>query len=146
MSLRNTIQEAQKIAMKEGKKDSLSTLRMLWSALRNAEIDKGSEMVDEEIQQLITRQVKQLKDACSDFEKGGRSDLIEQSKKEVAFLSQYLPEQFSDDELLTLVQSVIAKNTGEKNTGVIMGAVMKEVNGKADGKRVREIVMKILQP
>lgn len=146
MSLRNTIQEAQKIAMKEGNKESLSTLRMLWSALRNTEIDKGSELNDEEVEQLITRQVKQLKDSFTDFEKGGRTDLMEQAQKEISFLSQYLPEQMSDDELLTLVKEVIAKNSGEKNTGVIMGAVMKEAKGKADGKRVRECVIKVLTP
>lgn len=146
MSLRNTLQEAQKIAMKNGNKDALSTLRMLWSAIRNAEIDKGSEMTEEEIQGLIARQVKQLRDAATDFEKGGRTDLIEQSQKEINLLSEYLPVQLTDDELLALVKNIIEKNNGEKNTGVIMGAVMKEVNGKADGKRVREIVMKILLP
>lgn len=146
MSLRTTLQEAQKVAMKEGNKESLSTLRMLWSAVRNAEIDKGSEMTDEEIQGLISRQVKQLRDATTDFEKGGRNDLIEQSQKEITLLSEYLPVQLTDDELLALVKNVIEKTNGEKNTGVIMGAVMKEVNGKADGKRVREIVAKILLP
>lgn len=146
MSLRTTLQEAQKVAMKEGNKESLSTLRMLWSAVRNAEIDKGSEMTDEEIQGLISRQVKQLRDATTDFEKGGRNDLIEQSQKEITLLSEYLPVQLTDDELLALVKNIIEKNNGEKNTGVIMGAVMKEVNGKADGKRVREIVGKILLP
>ena len=143
MPLRNSIHDAQTSAMKEGDKQSLSTLRMLWSAIRNAEIDKGSELTDEEVEQLITRQVKQLKDSLSDFEKGGREDLMEQAQGEIKFLSQYLPEQLSDEELERVVKEVMMKQSGEKNTGVIIGAVMKEVKGKADGKRVRECVEKV---
>lgn len=144
MSLRSTILEAQKVAMKEGDKSSLSTLRMLWSALRNTEIDKGSELSDEEIEQLISRQVKQLKDALADFEKGGRTDLMEENQREIQFLSKYLPEQISDEELETIVKKVIAGSPEEKNTGVVMGMVMKEVKGRSDGKRVRECVEKLL--
>lgn len=144
MSLRNSILEAQKTAMKEGDKSSLSTLRMLWSALRNTEIDKGSELSDEEIEQLISRQVKQLKDASLDFEKGGRTDLIEENQKEIQLLSKYLPEQISDEELENIVQKIISGSPQEKNIGIVMGMVMKEVKGKADGKRVRECVEKNL--
>lgn len=143
MSLRQTLQDAQKIAMKNGDKASLSTLRMLWSALRNTEIDKGSELSDEETQQLITRQVKQLKDALVEFEKGGRADLVEQTQQEITFLGQYLPEQLSDEELMNIVKTVVKNLAGEKNTGALMGAIMKEVKGKADGNRVRQCVEKI---
>lgn len=144
MSLRQTISEAQKNAMKEGQKEALSTLRMLWSALRNTEIDKGSELNDEEVEQLITRQVKQLKDSLVDFEKGGRSDLVQQTQQEITFLSKYLPEQMSDEALMSIVQQTMTKLAGEKNTGIVMGAVMKEVKGKADGKRVRECVERMM--
>lgn len=144
MPLRSLIHEAQKNAMKNGDKEALSTLRMLWSAVRNAEIDKGSELSEEEIQQLITRQVKQLKDAASDFEKGGRNDLFEQNQSEIKFLSQYLPEQMPDEELTALVQKVISETKGENNMGIIMGNVMKDAKGKADGKRVRECVEKLV--
>lgn len=144
MSLRQTISEAQKNAMKEGQKEALSTLRMLWSALRNTEIDKGLELNDEEVQQLITRQVKQLKDSIVDFEKGGRSDLIQQTQQEITLLSKYLPEQMSDEALMSIVEQTITTLAGEKNTGIVMGAVMKEVKGKADGKRVRECVERMM--
>lgn len=144
MSLRQRILDAQKQAMKEGDKASLSTLRMVWSALRNIEIDKGGELTDEEVQEVIARQVKQLKDAMTDFEKGGRSDLMEQTQVEIAYLSQYLPQQLTDEELEKVVQNIVSAHSGEKNAGIIMGAVMKEVKGKADGKKVREFVEKIL--
>jgi len=144
MPLRTSIHDAQMAAMKEGDKQSLSTLRMLWSAIRNAEIDKGSELSDEEVEQLITRQVKQLKDSLTDFEKAGRTDLIEQCQGEIKFLSTYLPQQLSDDELEQVVKDVVSKSSGEKNMGIIMGAVMKDVKGKADGKRVRECVEKMM--
>ncbi len=144
MSLRNTISEAQKTAMKQGEKQSLSILRMLWSAIRNAEIDTGAQLNDEQIQQVITRQVKQLKDALTDFEKANRNDLQEQTQSEIDFLSQYLPKQLSDEELQEMVQRVVTHFSGEKNIGVLMGAVVKEAQGKADGKRIRECLEKVM--
>ena len=98
MSIKQNIQDAQKEAMKSKDSDKLSTLRQIWSAIKNAEIDSSGELSDEKVQEIIARQVKQLRDAMSDFEKGGREDLVEQNKKEIELLETYLPAQMSDED------------------------------------------------
>lgn len=143
MALRQTILEAQKTALKEGNKAALASLRLLWSAIRNSEIDKGRELEENEVEEIIARQVKQLKDALVDFEKGNRADLVEQTQAEVNYLITYLPKQIDDAELEHVVRATLNLEN-EKNPGQLMGAVMKQVKGRADGKRVREMVEKIL--
>lgn len=146
MSLRALIAEALAEALKARNVEKLSILRMLWSAIKNAEIDKKGELTDGEIQQVALRQVKQLNDALKDFEKGGREDLIKKTKFEIETLQQYLPEQLSNEKLIEIVKKVL-NGSGTKSPqdlGKIMGAVMKEVKGKADGNKVREIVNSLL--
>jgi len=143
MSLREQIQGAQITAMKERNQDMLSILRILWSAIRNAEIDKKENLSDNEIQEVTARLVKQQKDALQDFIAGGRQDLADKANKEIALLQVYLPAQLSDDELRVIVKKVIAENNINE-TARAMGMIMKEVKGKADGNKVREIVGEIL--
>lgn len=139
MTLVQTILEAQKEAMKKRDAETLSILRVLSSAVKNEQIEKQRELTDAEAQQVIARQVKQLKDALTDFEKAERADLIEQAKKEVALLSAYLPQQLSDEELRALIARVIEANQGTE-PGRMMGPVMKEVAGRADGNRVKAML------
>ncbi|MFZ2190221.1 MAG: GatB/YqeY domain-containing protein [Candidatus Magasanikiibacteriota bacterium] len=147
MSLRDVIQEAQKQAMKERKEKTLSTLRLLWSQIRNTEIDKKSDLTDSEILDVIKRQVKQLKDSLKDFERGGRQDLIMGVNEEVNLLESYLPAQMGDEELKKITEEVLQKNniTETKDIGKAIGLVMKEINGGADGNRVRELISQILK-
>ena len=146
MSLRSDIQSAQKQALIEKDSLRLDTLRMLWSGIRNEEIQKRvsdvGELNDEQVQTLIARQVKQLTDANLDYAKGGRTDLVEKTDKEIQVLTAYLPTALTDDELLAVVKQVIAENVnaGKSDIGRLTGAVMKEVKGKATGNRVREIL------
>lgn len=146
MSLREQIQQDQKEAMKARDEMKTSSLRMLWAAVKNAEIEKKEELTNEEIQAIITRQVKQLKDALKDFTAGGRMDLAGQNEKEISLLSSYLPEQMSDEDLKKIVQSTIEKVSASSpaDIGKVMGAVMQEVKGQADGNRVREVVSSLL--
>lgn len=146
MPLRNEIKERQIAAMKSGDARQLAVMRFLWSAIKNSEIDLKKELSDEEVLAVISRQVKQLQDALKDFETGGRQDLVTQTTEEIDILKSYLPEQLSDEQLEVVVDSVIAK-VGAKtpqDVGKVMGAVMKEAKGKADGNRVREMVSKKL--
>lgn len=96
MSLREKILADQKYAMKERAEAKLATLRMLWSAVRNAEIDNNhKELRDEEIQKIVAKQIKQLKDVVEYSTKGGRQDLVDKAKAETAVLQGYLPEQIA---------------------------------------------------
>ncbi len=139
MTLVQTILEAQKEAMKKKDVETLSILRVLSSAIKNEQIEKQRELADIEAQQVITRQVKQLKDALNDFEKAQRTDLIEKTKKEVELLSAYLPQQLSDEELKAIIVRVIEANQATE-PGRMMGPVMKEIAGRADGNRVKAML------
>lgn len=130
--------------MKNRDTATLSVLRVLCSEMKNEEIEMKAELSDEKVQQLVARQVKQLKDAMQDFAAGGRDDLVAQNKQEIDILSRFLPEQLSDEALLSIVKQVVA-DAGEKtNVGQIMGVVMKQVQGRAEGNRVREMVQSLL--
>ena len=121
-------------------------MRFLWSAVRNEEIDKKKDLNDAEIQQIVARQIKQLKDVLQDFTASNRQDLVDKNKMEIDLLEKYLPAQMSDDELQKIVEQTIggmgAVTAGD--TGKIIGAVMKQVAGRADGGRVRFIVVEKL--
>lgn len=144
--LREQILEAQKKAMKEKEAEKLSILRVLWATIKNEEIEKGQPLNNEQIQELVARQVKQLKDALVDFEKGNRIDLVEQTKKEIAVLTVYLPEQMSDVDLEQLIKNILLENniTNAKDSGKAMALIMPAVKGKTDGAKVRNIVNQIL--
>lgn len=132
--------------MKEKEAEKLSILRVLWATIKNEEIEKGQPLNNEQIQELVARQVKQLKDALVDFEKGNRIDLVEQTKKEIAVLTVYLPEQMSDVDLEQLIKNILLENniTDAKDSGKAMALIMPAVKGKTDGAKVRNIVNQIL--
>mgnify|MGYP003738182237 CR=1 FL=1 len=136
----------QKEAMINRDEEKLSSLRFLWSQIRNIEIDKKSELNDEEIQTVVARLVKQQQDALKDFVNAGRSDLQTKTEIEIKFLQSFLPEQISDADLETVTRGVVDKigAVGPTDIGRIMGMVMKEVKGRADGNRVREVVSRII--
>lgn len=146
MSLRNEIQEKIHAAMKAGDAKNLAVMRLLKSAIKNEEIELKKELSDEEVQSVVARQVKQLSDAIKDFEAGGRKDLVAQAKEEIELMRVYLPVQMSDAELTAIVDKVIASTNAKTpaDVGKVMGLVMKEAKGKADGNKVREIVSKKL--
>lgn len=147
MSLREKILEDQKNAMKEHAEAKLATLRMLWSAIRNAEIDNGhKELTDGEIHKVVATQVKQLKDAMADFSKGGRQDLVVKAEAEVKVLSEYQPVQISDEELRVLISRIKKESglEGPQAVGRLVGMVMKEVGARAEGNRVRELAAQLL--
>jgi uncharacterized protein YqeY len=135
--MKETILAQLKEAMKSGDKSRVTILRTLHAAIKQVEIDTQKELTDEEVQQVVQRQVKQLQDAITDFSAGGRTDLVEQNLVEIDILSTFLPEQLSDEALLAVVEEVVADHGIDTPFGQLMGAVMKQVSGKADGNRVR---------
>lgn len=148
MPLREDVQQAQLAAMKSKDAHALDTIRLLWSAIRNEEIDRKVTLDDDAVRAVVARQVKQLSDALADFRSGGRADLVAKTEAEIALLSGYLPAQMSDTDVRETAKRVIASTgaAGPKDLGKAMGAVMKEINGAADGNRVRAIVAELLGP
>ena len=129
-------------AMKRKEASVVDPLRMLRAAIKNTEIDKGHELGDEEIISVIRTMEKQLKDAMHQFEEGKRQDLVDKSATELSVLSGYLPPGISDEELATIIDRTIASlgASGQKDFGKVMGAVVKEVQGSADGSRISAAV------
>lgn len=146
MPLSEQIQNDMKNAMKQKQSATLSTLRLLRSALKNKQIDLMHELSETEIEDVIRVQVKQLKDAISTFESGNRSDLAESAKVELVVLQSYLPKELSDEDLEVIVSSVVKESgvTSKADIGKVMGLVMKGVAGRADGTRVKTMVEKLL--
>ncbi len=149
MSLISTIGDELKGAMKSGDTEKRDTLRLLQSALKNAAIEarkEASAFTDAEVQSVVKKLVKQRQDSIEQYTAGNRMDLAEKEKKEVEILSPYLPQTLSREATRALVEKVLGEQGGAtaKDMGKIMGLVMKEAGGQADGTLVREIVQERL--
>lgn len=133
-------------AMKAKQEPDLSVLRMLKTAFANKEIElrkSGKEFTEEEAQKVIKMQVKQVKDARSEFSAANREDLVAQSTAELVVLERFMPEQMNDEQIRAIITAVIAK-TESPSIGSCMGLVMQKVAGQADGSRVRELLQEAL--
>jgi len=144
MSLKQQITSDLKQAMKAGDNQRRDVLRMLDSMIKNVEIEKKKReegLSDQEAEEVLSRAVKQRKDAVSQYEAGGRADLVEKEQKEIEIIMSYLPEQMSDAEIREEVKKVIVEMGADKSQmGQVMGAAMARLKGKADGQLVRKIV------
>lgn len=143
MDLQTQLIEDMKQAMRDKDTVKLGVVRYLRSEIKNFEIDNGAQD-DAGVQKIISSQVKKLKDAVNDFKNAGRNDLVAQEEEKIAVMESYLPQQLSDEELNSIVTKVV-DSAEEKNMGKIIGAVMKEVGGRADGGRVSSAVRAKLQ-
>jgi uncharacterized protein len=146
MGLKVEIQDAMKAAMKGGDRLTLSTLRLLLSALHNEEIKGRRELTTEEIYRTISTLCKQRTEASELFRKGGRRELAEKEDAELKVLQRFLPQPLSEDEVRTLIKSSI-EEVGAKSPqdlGKVMKQLMPKVSGRTDGRRVNELAKEIL--
>jgi uncharacterized protein YqeY len=146
MPLKAEIQEAVKTAMKSADAVTLSTLRLLLSAVHNEEIRVRKELTTEEIQKTIGTLCKQRNEAIELFRKGGREELAQREEAELAVLQRYLPQPLSEEEVNGLIRASIAEAgaTGIQDLGKVMKLVMPKVSGRSDGKRVNELARVLL--
>jgi uncharacterized protein YqeY len=146
MNLSERLAEDLKQAMKDRNKTRLSVLRMVKSALKNQEIERGQPLTDDETLAVLNKELKQRRDSLDAFEKAGRSDLVEQTSQEMDILNHYLPKQFSADELREIIASVIQSvgATSKADMGKVMSHVMPKIRGRADGKAAQAVVQQLL--
>lgn len=147
MALKEKLMEDFKDAMKSKDEVKKNTINLARAAIKQVEVDTRTELKDEDILPIIAKQVKMRKDALADFEKGGRTDLIEAYKKEIEILEVYLPAQLTEDEIRVVVESTAKElgiDEGKQNMGKLMGPVMAKVKGQADGGAVKKVVMEFL--
>ena len=147
MSLQQKIDQDLKQAMMSHDETKVSTLRFLKSALKYSAIEKKAELLGEsDIQQIIQKQIKQRKESIDQFAKAGRKDLADKEIQEAETLESYLPKQLSDSELDTLIrkETSAAGVVTKKDFGRMMKLLSEKLAGRADARRVSEILGKIL--
>ena len=146
MALKDSIQEALKGALKRQQRVEVSTLRLLLSEIKYAEIAQQKPADDNKVLDVITREVKRRRESIQAFQKGNRSDLVAQEEAELAILMSYLPEQMSRAEIVAAVRQVVdaVGAEGPSDKGKVMSQLMPQLKGKADGKEVSEIVSELL--
>ena len=142
MSLVEKINNDMKIAMKNQNKETLSVIRMLKSAVQLATIEKKHDLTDEEVVDVLSKQIKMRKDSVAEFTKANREDLANQYNKEIEILMTYMPEQLSQEEVIEIIETVIneIKPTNPKQMGLIMKEVTPKVKGKFDMGEVSKII------
>lgn len=146
-SLKKRIDQDLKEALKKKDASRLSVLRMLKSDIKYKEIDKGSELSDDEVLSVLASSMKKRRDSIEQFEKGGRDDLASREKAELEVVLRYVPEQLTESELLDIIARAIkdVNATGPSSLGMVMKEIMPKVRGRADGKIVNQIVSSQLQ-
>lgn len=144
--LKEELMQDLKDAMKEKNTIKKDTVQMVRAAILQIEKDKGIDVDDNKIIEIIAKEVKGKKDALAEFEKGGRDDLIEQTNKEIEVLEKYLPKQLSKDEIKEKVEEVINKlgATSMKDMGPVMKEAKALIGAAADGRAINEVVKELL--
>lgn len=145
MSLIEEINEDFQQALKNKEIAVISALRLLKSELTRKEKSarrdgEGKEITEEVALQVLKTQIKKIKESLETYQKAGREDLAEKEETELKILEKYLPQQLSAEELKKIIDKVINQLSEEKNFGQVMGLVMKEVAGRADGQLVSQLV------
>ena len=131
-----------KEAMKEKNEIKKNAIQMVRAGILQIEKDKGIELTDEQIIELISKEVKKRKDSIADYEKGGREDLVNQIKEEISYLEKYLPKQLTEEEITVIVKEIIAElgATSMKDMGRVMKSAKEKMGVSADGKTINKVV------
>lgn len=142
MAVLDQLNEQMKMAMKAKDKQTLSTVRMLKSALQNKQIDLGHDLTPEDEKAVLSTELKQRKESLEEFNKAGREDLVTPLEAEIKIVEAYLPAQLDEAAVTKLVDETIAEvgAAGKSDFGKVMKTLMPKVKGQADGAMVNRIV------
>jgi hypothetical protein len=146
MTLLEKLRKDMLTALKSGNKDKSQTLKMVVATIKNAQIESEKELTDKDIEKILRKEAKKTEDSIEQYQKMGRDDLVQKEKQDLEIIQSYLPELMSDEEVKKVVEKKI-KETGAqdmRDMGKVIGAVMKELEGKADGNTVKDIVQSML--
>ena len=146
MTIKEKLKEDLKISLKSKDTIRLNTIRSIINAIKNKEIDLRRELHENEIFEVLNSLAKQRREAIEQYEKGNRQDLADKEKEELKIILEYLPEQLSEEEIEQIVKETIERlgATSLKDMGKVMKEVMPKVKGRADGRKVNEMVKKFL--
>ncbi len=146
MALKEQLRTDMAAAMKQGDTANRDVLRMMLAAIKQAEIDDQVTLDDAGVVAVLTKQAKQRRESIADYEKAGRADLVAQEQAELAIIEMYLPQLMGRDQVQALAAQVIADLgvTDIKGMGQVMGKLMPQLKGQADGRLVNEVVRELL--
>jgi len=146
MSLTDTLRKDMFKAIKDGQKDQSEILKIALASIKNVQIESEKELTDKDIQKILRGEVKKIKDSIEQFNKMQRDDLVARETIQLEGLQSYLPQTMSEDEGRKVVQAKVKELNAEsmRDMGKVMGVVMKELEGKADGNTVKNIVQDVL--
>ena len=147
MGLAERLAEDLRRALKNRDEVRVSTLRLARAAVHNLEIERGRPLSDSEVQEVLRREVKRRREAIEAYRRGGREEAARREELEMAVLLEYLPQPLSEAELRALVAEGIRQTgaAGPRDAGRVVGWVMSRTQGRAEGKRVAELVQEALQ-
>ena len=147
MSLKEKLQEDLKSSMKNKDTVKKSVITLIRAAVKQYEVDNRVELGDEEIIDIISKQLKQRSDALEEFAKANREDLVNETEAEIKVIKEYLPQQLSEEELNEIVKETISEvgANSMKDMGKIMSAIKPKTKGRADGKLINKLVKANLQ-
>jgi len=147
MNLSERLNDDMKQAMRSQEKFKLTTIRMIRASIKNLEIDLKRSLDDNEVLEILSREIKQRKDSLQEFEKAGRDDLAKDIAAEIDIISVYLPAQLTEEEIKVIVQQTLQETgaSSKAEMGKVMTALMPKVKGRADGKLVNTLVQQFLQ-
>lgn len=134
-------------AMRDGDKEKRDVLRLLLAAIKQVEVDEQTTLDAAGVQQVLLKQAKQRRESIDDYTKAGRQDLVDEEEAQLAIIETYLPRQMSREQIAALAQEAIAASgaQGPADMGKVMGRLMPQVKGQADGRLVNEVVRDLLQ-
>lgn len=146
VSLNDRLLEDMQHSMRKGDRTAVSVIRMIRSAIGYEEIASGKSLDDQGILEIISKQAKQRRESVEQFLRGNRQDLVEKERDELEIILKYLPAQLGTDEIRKLaIQAVAAVHAQDlQDKGKVMGYIMPQVKGKADGSQVNQIVTELL--
>lgn len=142
MDIRSRLEEDMKEALRQKDRDRLSAIRMIRAAIQNADIDAGRSLDDQEVMEVLARELKMRRESLAEFQRAGRTDQAAQLERQIQVVQEYLPEPLSEEEIAQLARRVMAEvgAAGPQDMGKVMGKIMPLVRGRADGNVVSRIV------
>lgn len=147
MTTKLQLEEALKEAMRSRDDVRRRTLRMVLTAIKLSEVEKGEDLDNSEIMAILQKEVKSRRESVTDAQRAGRSDLVEAAEAEIKVLEEYLPEQLTSDQLEIMAKEAIdeAGATSIREMGQVMKVLMPRIQGQATGEQASQIVRKLLQ-
>ena len=147
MTLKNRLNDDLKDAMRKGEVTKRATIRLMLSALRNEEIAQQKELADDDIIQVINKQAQQRRESIEAYKSAKRDDLVDKEQAELDIIALYLPEPLSEIEVMQIIEETITElgASGPQDMGKVMGKIISQTRGRADGKEISSKVAELLQ-